>query len=785
MANLVSPGIKVTVIDESAYASAGPGTVPFILIATEQDKLNAAGDGIALSTTKAQAGKLKLITSQRELVQEFGVPNFNNFGGSSQHGNELNEYGLLAAYSYLGNANRAYVMRADIDLGQLQPLDVAPTGDPQVGTYWLSGNTSNFAIYLHNGTDWQPHQPVVITDHSLISGSGAPNNETVPGGINGDVVGDFAVVVGVYTNGPNTYENKYYRWDGADWQPAAIFPSPTLVQGVYPVGQSAGAAWINTRELSLDLRVFVSDFVDAPAPLFADDATASAFYGSELVKGALYTRIDSVNKQFLIREYNGTAWQTLNYSFTIDAPSAAPADGTLWYSNNIQVDMLINNGVGSWITFPGTLSVQPSQPTGATEDDLWVDTDQLDEYPVIYRFKSGAWVKVNNTDQTTPNGIVFADARPTNSGALDADAPDALFYPQGMLLWNTRYSTMNVKQYFSNYEFEGVAIGPRWVSVSGNNLDGSLRTGRHAQRQMVIEALAGAISSSDELRAESFTFNLIATPGYPELIDEMVALNVDRKETAFVIGDTPLRLAPSGTSIQSWATNANGAAGNGEDGLITADPYVGVYYPSCLTTNLDGEAVVQPASHIVLRTMAYNDQVAYQWFAPAGLQRGRVSNAESVGYINSESEYVPVELNNGQRDVLYTNNINPIAFIPGQGLVVYGQKTRSGLATAMDRINVARLVNYIRYQADIIARPFLFEPNDSLTRDNARDVFDRFLSELVTLRGIYDYVVVVDESNNTPARIDRNELWIDLAIQPVKSIEFINIPIRIQNTGEF
>jgi phage tail sheath protein FI len=133
--------------------------------------------------------------------------------------------------------------------------------------------------------------------------------------------------------------------------------------------------------------------------------------------------------------------------------------------------------------------------------------------------------------------------------------------------------------------------------------------------------------------------------------------------------------------------------------------------------------------------------------------------------------------------VLYTNNINPIAFVPGEGLVAYGQKTRNPFNSAMSRINVARLVNYIRYESEKLARPFLFEPNDSQTRDNVSDAFDRFLAELVTLRGLSDFLVVCDQSNNTPARIDRNELWVDLAIVPIKAIEFIYIPIRIKNTG--
>jgi hypothetical protein len=307
--------------------------------------------------------------------------------------------------------------------------------------------------------------------------------------------------------------------------------------------------------------------------------------------------------------------------------------------------------------------------------------------------------------------------------------------------------------------------------------------GDDAQRAVIVQAIQASIVNNEDIRSEFLFFNLIASPGYPETIDEMVALNVDRKETAFIVADSPFDLPSNSTALQAWTTNANNASGNGQDGLVTTDPNLGVYYPSGLSTNIDGSNVVVPASHMMLRTIAFNDQVAFPWFAPAGLTRGRIDNATAVGYVNSEGEFVAVTLNEGQRDTLYVNDVNPIAFIPNSGLVAYGQKTRNPTDGALSRINVARLINYIRFQAEELSRPFLFEPNDSQTRSNAQDAFDRFLAELVTLRGITDFLVVCDESNNTPARIDRNELWIDIAIVPTRAVEFIFIPIRIRNTG--
>ena len=130
MATLVSPGVSVTTVDESFYAPAGAGSVPLIVIATKQDKSSPDGSGTAAYTTSAKADKLYLITSQRELLQNYGNPVFKSSGGTPLHGDELNEYGLLSAYSFLGIANRAYVLRANVDLGALESSSTAPTNAP-------------------------------------------------------------------------------------------------------------------------------------------------------------------------------------------------------------------------------------------------------------------------------------------------------------------------------------------------------------------------------------------------------------------------------------------------------------------------------------------------------------------------------------------------------------------------------------------------------------------------------------------------------------------------------
>jgi phage tail sheath protein FI len=187
---------------------------------------------------------------------------------------------------------------------------------------------------------------------------------------------------------------------------------------------------------------------------------------------------------------------------------------------------------------------------------------------------------------------------------------------------------------------------------------------------------------------------------------------------------------------------------------------------------------------MMLRTIINSDAKSYPWFAPAGTRRGGVDNATAVGYINAEGEFKSTALPQNLRDVLDDVKINPIATLTGVGVLAYGQRTRARNASALDRINVARLVCYLRKQLDVLARPFLFEPNDAQTRREIKAAAESLMLELVGQRALYDYVIVCDETNNTPSRIDRNELYVDIAIEPVKAIEYIYIPLRLKNTGD-
>jgi len=982
MATLQSPGALVTVIDESFYTPAAPGTVPILFVATAQDKTTPSG-GIAQGTTAANSGKIYVITSQRDLVDTFGSPKFyTDTAGNPIHGNELNEYGLQAAYSLLGVSSRAYIARADVDLGQLKPTTSIPQGNPVAGTYWVDTDNSLYGVFQWDPTlksgrgDFVPITPLVIDSTNV--GTVTNDGMTPVAGRLGEAVGDYAIVVT-----PNN-ENKLWYRSSSTWQVVGdtawktgtktLQISPHTSYPNFTNSTDAGSVWIKTTTpgngANWNVKYYsgsTQTWSTVSAPIYASTQQALQKLdfvggGKNLTVGTLFiesnyahatnpianfkvwrrngsgptvvtspttvTTSTAATQQFTIREtlasgtgwgptiqitvapwttgaknsvaknaaaaiiastltnvsasYNdithkvtlshilggdfelkdgtgtplasigiGTSlpyvyssadsafdllasnWKPLSYQAKASAPYTIPADEKLWYDVNLgEVDIMVHDGVkwaGYLNVYPNTNPAGPmvsaiaptaqSDGTDLVSNDIWVSTADTDRYGkdvYVYDADTLTWNLQDTKDQDSPDGWVFANARWSGAGDdvdpdsiakllsydyVDPDAPDPALYPKGIRLWNLRRSGYNVKQYMAGtidtmsnnirYGNEDMAnYNPnRWTCVSGANEDGSGVFGRLAQRKMVVKGLKSFIDANTGIRdTDTLTFNLVATPGYPETIANMVAFNTDIGQTAFVVGDAPFRLAPNATDLAAWGKNTANAYDNGEDGLVTHDEYLGVFYPSGYTTDNTGKNIVVPPSHMMLRTIVNSDAKSYQWFAPAGTRRGGVDNATSVGYIDGEGEFKTTALYQALRDVLQNPTdkiaINPIATLPGVGLVNFGQQTRAKNASALDRINVVRLVAYLRRQLGILAKPYLFEPNDTQTRREIKSAAESLLIELVGQRALYDFIVVCDTSNNTPARIDRSELYMDIAIEPVKAVEFIYIPLRIKNTGE-
>lgn len=306
----------------------------------------------------------------------------------------------------------------------------------------------------------------------------------------------------------------------------------------------------------------------------------------------------------------------------------------------------------------------------------------------------------------------------------------------------------------------------------------SLGANDAARRVAIVNALQATINSCAEVRSETYEYNLILCPGYPEVVDELIKLNQEIEEEAFVIGSVPLNVDPAG--VVDWAATPARQHSNN----------LAYYYPHSLESNLDGVDVMADSAGVALRTYAYSDKAEYVWSAPAGSRRGIVNGSSGVGYASGElggaTTFVQTSLNRGHRDNMYKffTHINPIVFFPNRGTIVFGQKTSANVASALDRVNVARLVCELRRRLRKNAFGYIFQPNDQLTRDDLKSSNDGILTDVMSKRGLYDFASYCNESNNTPDRIDRNEMYYDVAIKPTKTAEFIYIPIRVVNTGD-
>lgn len=200
--------------------------------------------------------------------------------------------------------------------------------------------------------------------------------------------------------------------------------------------------------------------------------------------------------------------------------------------------------------------------------------------------------------------------------------------------------------------------------------------------------------------------------------------------------------------------------------------YAAVYWPWVRTFDFyaGAEEWYDPAI-FAARQFVYTDSVAEPWFAPAGYRRGRLTKPTDV----------EVLLNQGDKDVLYSNNINPITKEVQNGIVIFGQKTGQRQPTALDRVNVRRLLIYMRKVLLQLGKPFQFEPNDTFTWELVEDAIRPFLSDLINRRAIVEGDVKCDATINTPARVDRNELWCSITIKPTKAAETVVFEINLTN----
>jgi phage tail sheath protein FI len=264
---------------------------------------------------------------------------------------------------------------------------------------------------------------------------------------------------------------------------------------------------------------------------------------------------------------------------------------------------------------------------------------------------------------------------------------------------------------------------------------------------------------------DDYRFNVLLTPGlidsgsFSSTVTSIISNTQNRGDSIFVVDQNPY----------------NSTVGNAVTAASTRNTsYAATYWPWVQTVDPDsGARVFVPASTMIGGVYAFNDSVSEPWFAPAGINRGGLSNV-----IRAEQK-----LPQSSRDTLYSGNVNPIATFPGTGVVVYGQKTLQKQASALDRVNVRRLLIALKSYISQVANNLVFEQNTIATRNQFLSQVNPFLESVQQRQGLYAFKVIMDDSNNTADVIDRNQLVGQIYIQPTKTAEFIYLDFNILPTG--
>lgn len=292
------------------------------------------------------------------------------------------------------------------------------------------------------------------------------------------------------------------------------------------------------------------------------------------------------------------------------------------------------------------------------------------------------------------------------------------------------------------------------TNSQGFNLSSATASGSVAYGKAIA-----ALSNADE-----FDINMVVTPGVIKRLHSSVASDVldmvEQRSDCFYIMDAN----SFNDTISQAVTQAQSVDSN----------YAATYYPWVKTIDVNTNKLISvPPSVLLPGVFASNDRVAAEWFAPAGLNRGGLTGAVSV--LN--------RLTQSEKDTLYEAKVNPIVQFPGQGIVVFGQKTLQDKPSALDRINVRRLLLTVRKYIASTSRYLVFEQNTAETRNRFLNIVNPYLEAIQQRQGLYAFKVVMDNSNNTPDVIDRNIMKGAIYLQPTKTAEFIQIDFNILPTG--
>jgi hypothetical protein len=703
MATLVSPGVAVSVIDESFYVPGRQSTVPIIFIATADEK--AQPDGVTPALGTYENNVIRTVTSLSQSLALYGTPNFLvDSAGQPHHGDARNEYGLDALNKFLEIGNVAYVVRANVNLDDtytnvkaLWTAKVSEAGDT------LNTLITNYIEEYNSANGLVPASPgykqtvtnvelKTLVDEAMVDVFDSYSFSSSQFEL--DFLQDHTTDIAGYQD--ICYDDTGGNITGLDV--TGLNNDTTLYGFEVAVVDNGGSNTFNVSIAGQDAQTFVELISEIEADI--QGVTGDAGTVVEIISGC-------------IRITSGLAGATSSIEVLSDGFSGTAA---LFANTNL------------FSTFETPVDGVGPSPLDIYTDDFTSIVDTYDGLTSIVDGWSAGSVSATEFTASEGEGVLLA-------GAADFD---------------------------NTLEFKNL------TSLGGNDA---------ARRAAIVTQLQGAINNPNSLfRSDRYDYNLAICAGYWETTDELVRLTNDLDNEVFVIADTPFNRAPTGPNgLVEWQ----------EDNKVFSN-MVAYYYPHGLSSNTDGVNIMTSAASSALRTYAISDRDTELWYAPAGPTRGSASHLSSIGYVSGNlgtaTTFVVNLIDKGTQDTLFAVDINYFADILNRGILVMSQNTTQSANSSLDRVNVSRLTAHIRRELRQSLFDFLFEPNDDLTRQNVKAATDSYLGSLLSRRALYDFATQVDDANNTPDVLERSELVVDIAIKPVKAVEFILVDLRLVRT---
>lgn len=728
MANYVSPGVYTIEKDISEYAPS----------------INTSIVGIVGFAGRGPTNKATLITSQNRLVDTFGQPSEDLLG-----------QGLEGALEILEQTNSLYFIRAAdsataADASATMSMGLCPA-------LLVSGAATNAAVAEGFG---------VGRDITLrVQAYNNANVAQYPD--NGGLGKDFVVPVGTALSQGEAL--RKIIGGGLDADTIGAFytgnPDPVLAAGIALSGAIVGSYAGSGASLGVSACTGTafkeSNGVAALRAVYAPSGGIGATYG---VSGLYVSAVRVYGATTVATGTNSTAYRIESLYPGAGYNAGSRTDGTA-SGNTITVNTLGSQNFSINVNQDGTTAEQFKTSlvgSGSFIEDV-INTGATNAKSALIKanlVKSDADVAV--TKLTDFEGLTSTLFGVNNFAMTSQWLEPAAVFAGGTAVAETNTSV----------------AGGRWNKLipatatslaGGTNGDGAGTAAAALIGSAALDPKTGMQSLDDP----TVNIGIALVPGIQTESVQNALITLAQSTQNFLALVSPPYAVGTVQNAIDWSNGQSSTTAGSRTSAINSS-YAAIYWPWVKVFSVfDGIDRWLDPSIYGARQMCFTDAVADSWFAPAGYRRGRLTKPTEV----------EVKLNQGDRDSLYSggNVINPVVSFPQQGITIFGQRTTQRSPSALDRINVRRLMIYIRKVILAATQRFVFEPNDEFTWAQIEGVLNPFLDDIKRRRGITQFRVVCDESVNTPLRIDRNELWTKVLVKPTKTAEILIFEINLTN----